>query len=61
MALTGQGFDMVAPVLGQAKATAVRSCEAWWPRADAQPGRAAGGVGRSIYAASLSALASGMR
>lgn len=41
-------------VLSQARTTAVRSCEAWWQRADAQPGRA----GRSIYAASLSALAS---
>jgi hypothetical protein len=54
MALTGQEIDMLAPVLSQARTTAVRSCEAWWPRADAQPGRA----GRSIYAASLSALAS---
>ena len=39
MALTGQEFDTVAPVLFQAKATAVRSCEARWPRTDAQPGR----------------------
>jgi hypothetical protein len=54
MALTGQEIDMLAPVLSQARTTAVRGCEAWWPRADAQPGRA----GQSIYAASQSALAS---
>ena len=54
MALTGQEIDVLAPVLSQARTTAMRSAEAWRQRADAQPGRA----GRSIYAASLSALAS---
>ena len=48
MALTGREIDMLAPVLSQARTTAVRGCEAWWQRAPARSSRPINLCGRTV-------------